>query len=150
MRRFFSFLGSLSNIKVDPGGQPMLLVDTSLPNPTLGQWIGPELKEGTDALTSDNSERSEFARAEERFRSELPDLLEAPGKLGKWVLYSSTGRVEDVADDENNFYLKYGKQIGKKYFLGRIQPDPPQAEVTANWFVTVEDGRPSGGSKRGR
>jgi hypothetical protein len=90
-----------------------------------------------DSLAPDDLDRMEFARAEEQFRKALPERLRQSDQLGRWVLYSATGLVEE-GDDEMSFYAKYGRRIGTQLILGRIQPDPPEAEVTPNWFTTVE------------
>lgn len=89
-----------------------------------------------------------FVLAEKRFRSELSEKLGHPEKLGKWLLYSPDGCVEESAD-EDSLYKKYGNKIGSTYFLGRVQPKPPAAEVTSNWFVDFEK-TPKGQSGKGR
>jgi hypothetical protein len=89
-----------------------------------------------DSLDNDERDRLEFAQAEAQFCKALPQLLRQSHEHGRWVLYSATGLVEE-GDDEMSFYEKYGRRIGTQLILGRVQPDPPEAEVTPNWFTTV-------------
>jgi hypothetical protein len=143
--RFFRLL--MAQSKVDTGVHPMLLM-TSMPHIEPGQWIAPGLSGGMESVTIDPQDRSEFARAEERFRKDLPHLLEQSEKLGSWVVYSSQGVVAE-GPEEMELYRKYSEQIGTHYFLARVQGDPPEVgEVTSNWFIHVErtcDGSPARG-----
>jgi hypothetical protein len=139
-----------ANAAVGTNTHPMLMMATSLPNLDRNGWISPAvLPEGTDSLQSDQPESSEFAQAEERFRKNLPSLLQQSEKLGRWVLYSAEGPVGEAAREED-FYQKYGQQIGSKYFLARIQPDPPDADVTPNWYVSMQKVGLGQGPKQGR
>jgi len=151
MRKLFArLLNPGANSTVDTSIHPMLLMTAPLSNLDPNGWIRPAaLREGTDSLQIDEQNHSEFAQAEEQFRRDLPHLLEQSEKLGRWVLYSAQGPVEEAAN-EDGFYQKYGKQIGTKFFLARVQPEPPDAEVTPNWFVSVQKTGASQGPKLGR
>ena len=140
MKRVFALFGKIYS-KVDIGYFPMLTMNGTVPDYEMGQRTGPHSAEGTDSLTLNKSTPSTFAQAERRFRTALPSLLEDRDKFGKWVLFSPLGFIEE-ADSEDSLYEKHGKRIGSDYFLGRVQPDPPEAEITSNWFATVEVVKP--------
>jgi hypothetical protein len=80
---------------------------------------------------------TEFGKAEQQFRNALPSLLERQGMFGTWVLYSAEGLVE-TGRDEDSFFQRFGEVIGTKYFLGRVLPEPPEAEVTPNWYTVAD------------
>jgi hypothetical protein len=99
-------------------------------------WSSESSVDGTDSLNADPQHKSNLAEAEERFHADVSALLRSPENLGLWVLYHREGRVAE-GRDEGRFYREYGQEIGIRYFLGRVQPPPPDAEVTANWFVPI-------------
>jgi hypothetical protein len=120
---------------VDSSIHSMLLKESLTSNTEPDEWKHSGLTEGTDSLEINRRKPLEFARAEKRFQSDLPRLLKQNEKLGTWVLYSAQGFVAEDAE-ESTLRLRYGEQIGTKYFLARVQPEPPDAEVTANWYAS--------------
>jgi hypothetical protein len=120
MRWPFSKL-RLAGSKVDPGTYPMVFMGAA-PNLKLPEWRPSGPFGGSDSLPVDPQNTSDLALTERHFRRDLPRLLEQGEKLGKWVLYSAQGFVAEDAD-QDQFYRKYGKEIGTRYFLARIQPE---------------------------
>src|SRR3954465_14621185 len=88
----------VNGLKTDTGTHPMVLM-TSMPHLDPGHWRASGLSGGTESLTIDPQDRSEFTRAEERFREDLPRLLRQSEKIGTWVLYSPQGAVAESPEE---------------------------------------------------
>jgi hypothetical protein len=137
MRELLKWLGFVG-AKVDTRIDPRFSTGAIPAGAGSAGWVNTTAPPGgMDDLQVEPESLTEFAQAEIRFREDLPRLLQQEEKFGWWVVYSPRGYVEDAAE-EGSLWRKYRQQIGQSYFLARIVPDPPEAEVTPNWFVTIE------------
>jgi hypothetical protein len=136
MRKLLERLG-LVGAKVNRVIHPMVRVTAIASDAGPAGWVDSKAPpQGRDSVPLGPQGPTEFAEAERRFREELPRLLQQGEKRGWWVVYSAGGLVEDAAE-EGSLRQKYGQQIGNSYLLACIVSDPPEAEVTPNWFVTM-------------
>lgn len=74
----------------------------------------------------------EFAKAERLFWHDLPKLL--PTKAGRWVVYTSKGRIMEGADGVvlEQECQRRGLRTGQ-YLVARVEPDAPVADIPLDW-----------------
>jgi hypothetical protein len=104
----------------------------------------PELPEGSAATVHVTVDEADAAfpvhrepdshAAEQRYVKDLPQLLES--KAGRWVAYAPQGLIAEGEDELALFRLcrERGLKPGE-FFVARVEPDLPPAEVTDNWYA---------------